>query len=522
MSENTKKPNKAGALATSAIGLMGVTFISKILGFARDMVLASSYGAGVVSDSYLMALNIPTIVFVMISTALATSFIPMFTEIEKSKSREDALKFTSNVITLVALVSIVIMVLGVIFTEPLVKMFAIGFEGERLRLTTQFTRLFMLGIGCVGITYIVKSYLEINNRFVVTGLMPLPYNTLILISIVLSVKYGTKTLAVGTFIALISQLLVQLPFAFKEGFRYKPTLNLKDENLKRMATLIAPIILGASVTQLNTLIDRNLASTLAEGSLSAMNYAYKLNIFVTGLFIASITSVVYPLFARLTSENNIEKLKDSVATSINSVLLIIMPVSIGALVLAEPIVTVLFERGEFKHEDTLVTAGVLACYAVGMLAIGIRDILVRVFYSLKDTKTPMLNSVLCVASNIVLNIALIKYLGVAGLALGSSLSAVIAVVFLSISLRRKIGRFNESVIVSTFIKTGISGAAMAFAVIASHNALLPISQTVALFASIVVGAFIYGVMVLVLKVDACKSILDMIKQKINRKNKQTI
>ena len=253
-----------------------------------------------------------------------------------------------------------------------------------------------------------------------------------------------------------------------------------------------------------------------------MNYAYKLNIFVTGLFIASITSVVYPLFARLTSENNIEKLKDSVATSINSVLLIIMPVSIGALVLAEPIVTVLFERGEFKHEDTLVTAGVLACYAVGMLAIGIRDILVRVFYSLKDTKTPMLNSVLCVASNIVLNIALIKYLGVAGLALGSSLSAVIAVVFLSINLRRKIGRFNESVIVSTFVKTGISGAAMAFAVITSHNALLPISQTVALFASIVVGAFIYGVMVLVLKVDACKSILDMIKQKINRKNKQTI
>ena len=509
--------SKTKGLATSAVALMGVTFISKILGFARDVVLASSYGAGVVSDSYLMALNIPTVVFVMISTALATSFITMYTEINENKCKYESLKFTSNVISIVLLISLAIIALGIIFTEPLVKLFAMGFEGERLALTVSFTKVFMLGVGFVGITYIVKSYLEINNRFVVTGLMPLPYNILILISIIISVKYGTKVLAIGTLIALFSQLLVQLPFAFKEGFKYKPSIDLKDENLKKMALLIAPMLLGASVNQLNSLIDKNLASTLAAGSLSAMNYAYKLNIFVTGMFIASITSVVYPLFSRLTSSNNIEELKKAITTSINSVLLIIVPVSIGAFVLAEPIVQVLFERGEFSHDSTVITAGVLAAYAVGMLATGVRDVLVRVFYSLKDTKTPMRNSIICVGFNIVFNIILIKYFGVAGLALGSSLSAIVAVVFLTINLRKQIGRFNGKLMVSTFIKTMTAGAVMALAVISTYNLIVGLHQKIALFGSIGIGAIVYGVMVFVLKVDACEYVIDIIKEKINRK-----
>ena len=509
--------SKTNALATSAIALMGVTFISKILGFLRDVVLASSYGAGVVSDSYLMALNIPTVVFVMISTALATSFIPMYTEVNENKGEQEALKFSSNVISIVALISIAFILFGVTFTESLVKVFAVGFEGERLALTVKFTKMFMLGIGCVGITYIVKSFLEIKNKFVVTGLMPLPYNILILVSIIMSVNMGTDALGIGTLIALFSQLLVLLPFAFKSGFKYKPTLNIKDENIKKMGLLIAPILLGASVTQLNSLIDKNLASTLVEGSLSAMNYAYKLNIFVTGVFIASITSVVYPLFAKLTSENNISELKKSITTSINSVSLIIVPVSIGALILCEPIVQVLFERGEFTHDNTVMTAGVLAAYAVGMLACGIRDIFVRVFYSLKDTKTPMTNSVLCVVFNILFNILFIKYFGVAGLALGSSLSAIVAVIFLGIKLRKKVGKLNGKVMITTFVKTLLAGLAMAIVVLLAYNFLLPFHQKIALFASIFVGAIVYGIMVFILKVDGYEYVLNIVKRKLLRK-----
>lgn len=506
--------------AVASIALMCVTFISKIFGFLRDVVLANYYGAGVVSDSYLMALNIPTVVFVMISSALATSFIPMYTEIQTRSGKKEALKFTNNIINIVLLISLFFIFIGVTFTEPIVKMFAMGFEGERLILTVKLTKVFMLGIGFVGITYIIKSYLEIHHRFVVTGLMPLPYNILILVSIVASVKFGVSALAIGTLIALFSQLVVQLPFAFKEGFKYKPTIDFKDEHLKKMAVLIAPILLGASVAQLNSLIDKNLASTLADGSLTAMNYAYKLNIFVVGMFIASITSVIYPLFARLASGEDSEGFKNAITTSVNSVMLIIIPISMGAFILAEPIVKVLFERGEFTHQDTILTAQILACYAIGMLATGIRDVLVRAYYSLKDTKTPMTNSILCVIFNIAFNLMLIKYLKAPGLALASSLSAVVAVLFLGLNLRKKIGRLNGKSMLSTLAKTSLSALAMGFAVLKSYQVILPMSQTVALFGSIFIGVLVYGVMVFILKVEASEYILDIVKKKISNKKKK--
>jgi putative peptidoglycan lipid II flippase len=508
---------KTKGLATSAVALMGVTLFSKILGFLRDVALASSYGAGAVSDAYLMALNIPTVVFALISTSLATSFIPMYTEIEEQKGEKESLKFTNNVISIVFIISAISIILAMIFTEPLVKLFAMGFEGETLDLTIQFTRIFMLGVGFVGVSYILKSYLEIKGKFVITGLMTLPYNLLILVSIVASVKFGITTLAVGTLIALLSQLLIELPCSISQGLKYKPSINLKDENLKKMAILIVPILFGASVAQLNSIIDKNLASTLAAGSLSAMNYAYKLNIFVTGIFIASITSVVYPLFSRLTSENNVTELKKAIVTALNSMSLIVVPVSIGAFILAEPIVQVLFERGEFTHEHTVITAGVLACYAIGMLATGFRDIIVRVFYSLQDTKTPMANSVLCVVFNIIFNLVLIKYLKASGLALASSLAVLFSTIILTLKLRKKIGKFNGKLVASTVFKTCIAGALMSFTTLMSYNALELFNQKIALFAAIFVGAITYGIAVFILKVDSCEYVLNIVKNKIGNK-----
>lgn len=504
-------------VAKSALILMMATLLSKVLGFSRDLALSSTYGAGVVSDAYLMALSIPTILFIgSFCVAIQNTFMPLFTETDKDKGRKESLKFTSNVINLIMLISIVVIGIGLVFTEPLVKIFAMGFEGERLALTVQFTKIMLLSIGVVCITYVVKAYLEIHDNFLITGLMPLPYNIAIIASILLSKKLGLNTLAYGTVIAFLAQFLFLIPFAKKKGFKYVPKINLKDDKVKKMALLIVPVLIGASVGQLNSMIDKNLASTLAEGSISAINYAYKLNIFVMGMFVASITSVIYPLFARLTSDKNMNKLKETLSISVNSVILIIVPVSVGAFILAEPIIKLLFERGEFTSKDTIITAQVLACYAVGMLASGIRDILVRVYYSLQDTKTPMKNSLLCVLFNVVFNLLLIKYLKAPGLALASSISAILAVAFLTFNLRKKIGRLNGKSMLITFAKTSISGLVMAMVVLFVYSAVSAISGTLALVVSILVGAIVYGIMVFVLKVDACDYVLSVVKKKIKR------
>lgn len=508
-------------VAKSALILMIATLLSKVLGFSRDLVLASTYGAGVISDAYLMALSIPTILFLgSFCVAIQNTYMPLFTEIDKQKGREDSLKFTSNVMNLIIILSIFVIILGLIFTEPLVKLFAMGFEGERLSLTVQFTKIILFSIGIVCITYVVKAYLEIHDNFLVTGLMPLPYNIAIIASIILSKNLGLNTLAYGTVIAFLIQFLVLIPSARKKGFKYQFKVDVKDVNVKKMALLIVPVLVGASITQVNNLIDKNLASTLAEGSISAINYAYKLNIFVTGMFVASITSVIYPLFSRLISENNMEKLKETLSTSINAVMLIIVPVSIGAFVLAKPIVELLFERGEFTSQDTIVTANVLACYAIGMLASGVRDILVRVYYSLQDTKTPMKNSIICVVFNVVFNLMLIKYLGAPGLALATSISAILSVLFLTFNLRKKIGRINGKIMIQTLLKTGVSGIIMGIIVTFVHSLLLPISSIIAMVLSVLVGAIIYAIMVLLLKVDSCDYVISVVKSKIGNRIKR--
>lgn len=498
----------------SAVVLFVATMASKVVGFLRDICIAYVYGAGVISDSYLMALNIMTVAFVsLLCVAIQSTYMPIFTSIKEKDGKAKALKFTSNVINIIMIISLGVSIFGWFFTKPIVKLFAMGFEGERLALTIQLTRIILFSVGLVCVTYILKAYLEIHSYFFITGIMPLPYNIAIITSVLLSKVFGVGVLAYGTVIAFLLQMLFLLPFCIKKGFKYRPIVNFSDKNVKRMALAIIPILVGASAYQINSLVDKNLASTLVTGSMSALNYAYKLNIFVIGLFVASITSVIYPVFAKLGSSGDIKKLKYTYRQAINAVILITMPISVGAFILAEPIIRMLFERGAFDATATAMTSKVLMAYSVGMVACGMRDVTVRVFYSLEDTKIPMKNSIFCVIFNIVFNLLLIRYLKVSGLALASSMSAILAVFFLMINLRRKIGKFNVKSMIVTFIKTSLSALAMAVVVLKLFALLSPVNEILALIVSIGSGAIIYGVMVLVLKVDSTKYVINRIRRR---------
>lgn len=504
----------------SAIILFVATMIAKGLGFFRDVVIAYIYGAGVVSDAYLMALNIISVAFIgLFCVAIQSTFMPIYTDAENKGGHSKALEFTGNIINIIMIISILIVVLGWIFTEPLVKLFAMGFKGEVLELTVQLTRIVIFSVGLVSVTYILKAYLEIYDYFLITGLMSLPYNLSIIISILLSKKFGISMLGYGTVFAFLAQMVFLIPFCYKKGFKYKPKFSLEDENVKHMALAIVPILIGASANQINNLVDKNLASTLAEGSLSALNYGYKLNIFVTGLFVASITSVLYPLFSKLGASKNIKKLKDTLSISINAVTLITMPISIGAFVLSEPIIRTLFERGQFDSSATLVTSRVLSFYAIDMLASGIIDVVIRVFYSLQDTKTPMKNSLLCVFLNIIFNLILVRFLKAPGLALGSSLSAIFAVTFLMYNLRKKIGRLHAKNMIITFFKTLFASGIMATVVLFTFDKISQTNEIIALLISTSIGAIVYVIIIIQLKIDATDYILDVVKSRFYKKER---
>ena len=509
-------------VAKATIGLMIATVIAKVLGFGRELVLASSYGASMYSDAYITAMNIPTVLFTTIGSTLGTVLIPMYFEVNSDLGEKKALNFTNNVFNIVIAICIVLAILGFIFTEQLVKVFAIGFEGKTLKVAIDFTRITIIGIVFTGLSYVMTAYLQIKNNFMVPGLISVPKNIIIITSIILSVKYNPYIMIWGTLIGVATEFLFQLPFAIKSGYKYQPYINIKDKYIKKMSWLIGPVLIGVAVNQINTMIDRTLASTLVEGSISALNYANKLNGFVMAMFITSVASVIYPMLSKLSSEDNKEKFTSSVVQSINSVILLVIPISVGAIVLATPIVKLLFQRGEFDDRATSMTAIALIMYSIGMVAFGLRDILGKVFYALQDTKTPMINGAMAMIMNIVLNIILVKYLQLAGLALATSISAIVCIFLLFGSLKKKIGYFGEDKIIKTMIKSILSAIVMGVVTYFAYNMLSNllgigfIKEAVSLVVSVGIGAITYAILVVVLNVEEVNIITSMMKKKLNK------
>ena len=509
-------------VAKATVGLMIATIIAKVLGFGRELVLASSYGASMYSDAYITAMNIPIVLFTTIGTTLGTVLIPMYFEVNSDLGEKEALNFTNNVFNIVIAICILLAILGFIFTEPLVKVFAIGFEGQTLKVSIDFTRITIIGIVFTGLSYVMTAYLQIKNNFTVPGLIGVPKNIIIIVSIILSVKYNPYIMIWGTLIGIATEFIFQLPFAMKSGYKYQLYINIKDKYIKKMSWLIVPVLIGVAVNQINTMVDRTLASTLVEGSISALNYANKLNGFVMAMFITSVASVIYPMLSKLSSEDNKEKFTSSVVQSINSVILLVIPISVGAIVLATPIVKLLFQRGEFDDRATSMTAIALIMYSIGMVAFGLRDILGKVFYALQDTKTPMINGAMAMIMNIVLNIILVKYLQLAGLALATSISAIVCIFLLFGSLKKKIGYFGEDKIIKTMIKSILSAIVMGVVTYFAYNMLSNllgigfIKEAVSLVVSVVVGAITYAILVVVLNVEEVNIITSMMKKKLNK------
>ncbi|KKY02149.1 MULTISPECIES: murein biosynthesis integral membrane protein MurJ [Paraclostridium] len=512
-------------VAKAAVGLMAATLIAKILGFGRELALSYAYGASGTSDAFLVAMNIPAVIFSAIGTSLGTAFIPLFCDLEAKQGKKASLRFSNNVLNIVVLLCLITSLVGVVFTEPIVKLFAVGFKGETLTQAIYFTRVLILGMAFLGMSYIMMAFLQVKENFIIPGLMSVPYNMLIIISIFLSVTINPNLLPWGTLLGLSLQFIFQYPFARKKGFKYRPYINLKDEYLKKMLWLIGPVLIGVAVTQVNSIVDRTIASTLVEGSISALNYATKLNQFVMGMFIVSISSVIYPMLSKLSTENNKKKFKESIVTAINVVTLIIIPISVGAIILAQPIVKLLFQRGEFDARATQMTSIALVFYSIGMLGFGLRDILGKIFYSLQDTKTPMMNGIIAMILNIVLNLVFVKYtnMGLGGLAFATSISSLVTITLLSVSLRKKIGAFGGKKIITVLIKSIISALLMALVTKFTYNvidAVLSagfIQDAIKLAVSVGLGAIVYAISIIVLRVDEVKLIFKMINKKVKHK-----
>lgn len=501
----------------ATILLILATVLAKFAGFFRDIVLSYFYGASNISDIYLISLTIPSVIFAFIGAGITTAYIPMYSKIEKEESLEECNRFTNNIVNLTVLICTIIIAMIFIFTEPIVKLFASGFEGETLILAIKFTRITVLGVYFTGLTYLFQGYLNIKKSYVIPSLMSIPFNIVIMVSIAMSYKYNLYILAYGSVFASAIRFFILMFLSYKKDYSYNPILKINDKNLRNMIFLALPVILGTSVQQINQLVDRTIASSLEVGGISALSYAHRLDGFIQGIFVLSIATVLYPTISKLAVNNEIMKLKKNVSQSINAISLLVLPATIGSMIFSVQIVTLLFGRGAFDLTAIVLTSNALFYYSIGMIGFGLRSITSKVFYSLQDTKTPMINAAIGMILNIILNIVLSRLIGLGGLALATSISAIITSTLMFKSLRKKIGPFGMKQISISFLKILFASLVMGGLAKLSFNYLTAsLSQNLSLMLGIGVGAVSYFVIIYFMKIEDVDVIVGAIKKKFGR------
>lgn len=505
----------------TALLIMIITIFSKIFGFMRDITLSYFYGASNISDAYLISQTIPLVIFSFIGTGISTGYIPMHSKIEQEYGVNEGNKYTNNLINILMIICTIIVVFSFLFSTQIVKIFAVGFKGDILALAIRLTRISLFGMYLSALISIFSGFLQLKGNYYMPALIGFPLNFFTILFIILSSKTSVMVLSIGSVIAISSQLIILIPSVYKKGYRYKYVINLKDYYIKNMIYIAIPVIIGVSVNQINILIDRTLASNIAIGGISALNYASRLNNFMQSLFVMPLITAMYPMISKMAAETNMYGLKKSVSEAISLINLFIIPATIGAMIFAEPVVKLLFGRGAFDVQAIFLTSKALFFYSIGMVGYGLREVLSRGFYSFQDTKTPMINATIAVVINIVLNIILSKFMGIGGLALATSISAIFCTALLFVSFRKKIGHFGMKQITTSFLKILVASLVMGIIAKLSYNNLLNhISDNLSLMVSIAIGALSYFIIIYFMKIEEVDSMIETVKRRLtSRKDK---
>lgn len=506
--------SKKNTLAKSAAMISIFTLVSKFLGFLREVMIASKFGSGMETDTYFVAMTATVIIVGTLGSALNTTLIPIFSEVGERYGHRGKLLYLNNILSLVLITTILMMVLGFIGSPLVVKILAKGFEGDQFHLAVRLNRIGLPIVMLLGFTHVLAGFLNSNQIFGPPAIGGIPYNIVFLIYLfIFAASPKIESLMFITVVATFFQFLIHVPAVRHMGYRFRPKVNLRDPFLRKAMVLIGPVLLGSAVQQINLVIDKTLASELAEGSLSALTYASRINEMVIAVFVMAITTVVFPMLADAFAKDDTDQVKGILSQGVNIILLITVPATIGIILLAKPVVHLFFERGAFTPEATHMTSIALIFYSMGLVGSSLRLMLNRVYYSFQDTMTPMKNGAIAVVINVVLNLVLIKKMDHGGLALATSISATITTILLFLSLRKKIGSIGLSDYFNCFLKTALASLVMGFVVYLIYfklGSFLPakkILQTLMLVLSVVAGIGTYFGMCLLLKVDELQLII---------------
>lgn len=453
-------------LVRSAFAVAAPTLLSRVLGFFRDVIQAFYLGTSRSGDAFTIAYVIPNLLRRLTGEgAMTAAFVPVFTQQKKEKSNKELWKFANSFFFDLTLIVAILMVLGIIFSPLLVKVLAFGFKNfeGKMELTTVLTRIMFPYIFLISLAALVMAILNSFHKFFVPAFTPVLFN-LSIITLALFFARSTKepafVFAAGVVLGGIFQLAFQLPFLWKKGMRFKFHLSFSHPAVRKVGKLMVPGIFGFGIYQINFAISRIIASVLEEGSVASLYFASRVEELTLGLFSIALSIALLPTFSDLAAHQDIKGMKRTVVFSLKLVFFITFPAMVGLLTLNRPIIQVLFQRGVFGVQSTSMSASCLFFFAFGLPFISGVKIIAPAFYSLKDTKTPVIVAFFVMLAYISLSLILMGPLRVGGIALALSLASVLNFLLLFILLEKKIGKIEKKEISISALKSALSGAGM--------------------------------------------------------------
>ena len=536
-----------------AAGLVGFfTFISRIGGLVRDAVVGYYFGTGMAADAFFVAFRIPNLLRRFVAEgAMSTAFIPVFTDYLTNRSREEAVKAASALATLMVILLAVLTAIGIIFAPFWTALFAPGFVEEpgKFDLTVTLTRLVFPYIFLVSLVALTSGILNSLRHFAAPAMSPIFLNLAMIVAAILvcpRLAVPVRGLAYGVVAGGVLQLALQIPPLLRHGIRIVPFWDPGHEAVGRALRLMAPMVFGAAVYQINIMVDTVLASVLPSGSVSYLWYADRVFEFPLGIFAVAIGTAALPSFSAQAARGAYDELRRSLSFSIRMTNFIALPAAVGIMTLATPITAVLFQRGAFGYDQAVLTAAALSAFAVGLWSVSMVRLIVPAFYAMEDTRTPVLTAAGAFVANCCFSLLLMGPVGTAGesrvadaiavatqtislfnlrhagLALSTSLAATVNLVLLAVLLRRRLGALGARELLSSFGRSLVASLAMIPVVRyvagltdwAAHGHLL--MHATVLLAAVSAGIAVFAVVAALLGGSEVQSVTRLVRQRLVR------
>lgn len=464
------------------------TFLAKACGLVRESLITAFFGVGNTVDAYFAASQLPTTLFDMvIGGVISASFIPVFNGIYEKENKENAMSFANKFIGMILLATLVLSVIGIVFSKELITgIIAPEFSGETAELAAKLSSVMFPMVIFTGLAFSFVGILQSFGEFNIPAVMSLVSNLAVIMYFPLFGKrFGIYGLAVAILFSWSLQVMIQIPSLKKTGYKFRPSLDLRDKNIIQALSLALPMLISTWVQPLYSLVNTRIASG-ADGVVSVLNCSNRLYLVMTGVFSFVVTNLIFPKLSRSNAAERTDESKSIVVGSLKAITLVIVPVMVAFILLSEDVIGVIYEHGKFTHDKTLITALTLSCYSVGMIGLAYNEIMTKTFFSMKNSRTPMISALVSMAANILMAYFFYSRIGVGGLALATAGGSTVNAALNFVAYRLKHGKLFDKKDLSEIVKTFVCGVIMAVVVIfVSH-------LTDEIFAENVIGYILHG------------------------------